>query len=175
MDFANLLTSYLRTIGLSARPVTTTDLNNYNYHEWTECWLPEVSTQPNDHWAVLDATNSPGYPTDAVLPNIFWTNKKIDYDSTETWWPWWHSRVYTSDATGNRIDARDAHYEGPSAAEIREISDNCSIMIYPTTDKSLYTFGENVSLEIEFRNIDNTIYTNTYDVIVAQYRKGMKV
>jgi uncharacterized repeat protein (TIGR01451 family) len=56
--------------------------------------------------------------------------------------------------------------------------ENYSIGISPTTDKRDYTFGENVSIAVEFKNLENENLTTTYNVAVvlhAEKYRGISV
>jgi PKD repeat protein len=159
MDYANLLSAYLRTVGIPSRPITTTDVDGWNFHCWTEGWLPEVgSSKPNDKWSVLDSTD--GYESDTVIPHNYWIAHTPDSDSNEL--PPWHSRVYTHPSA---TDVRYVHYE----VDPPEPTHNSSIEIYPTTDKLNYTIGENVNINVEFKNTGATDNTTTYNVAVTQH------
>ncbi len=116
MDYANLLTAYLRAIGIPSRPVTTTDFGGSYFHCWTEAWLPEMVSSGEDEWIVLDATET-GYEYYAIKPNYYWINHIPDWDAIE-FSPFFvkpdkdlfKSHAYAQDILG-RQDLRYVHYE----------------------------------------------------------------
>nr|AAU43661.1 chloride channel [uncultured archaeon GZfos23H7] len=165
MDYANLLTAYIRTVGTPTRPITTTDVDGWNFHEWTEAWLPEVgSSKPTDKWSVLDSTDGSHYESDAVIPHNYWIAHTPDYGPGGGDPSPWHSRVYIYNASSSsKSDVRYVHYEVDPPLPTY----NCSIKIYPTT-KSSYTIGEDITINVEFKNDGGTDRTIEYNTTVTQ-------
>jgi len=88
-DYACLLTAYLRTVGIPARPITTTNFGDielggcYNFHCWTEAMVLEDNpSAPADKWYVLDSSNADCDPVtqnkclltdEPILPSEYWS------------------------------------------------------------------------------------------------------
>lgn len=137
LDFGNLYTAYLKTIGIPARPITGTNIDGWNFHVWTELNYPSG-------WMASDATPA---TKDPMLPHEYWGHKQIDTGDTTTVWGYDVNKCKTPNKP---VDLRNVHYDIKSGIS-RKLFDQ-SIMNITIGSLGSLNFGENANITLNIKN-----------------------
>lgn len=144
-EFAYLLVSLLRKAGIPARIVEGENDPNgphkWNWHWWVEFWCGEK-------WLVIDATMA-GCQTDATTRQEYgrrFCYTKISY--------WGGPKTKWVDVTKK--------YKNPPSDE------GHSVLVIPSTERNEYLIGENVTINVNFTNVETIEKTITYNFHVVR-------
>lgn len=140
LDYAGLVNSFARTVGVPSRMVTCVNPRDYDYHAWDELWL----NGEDDEWVVGDAT--PG-ELEGVDDRC---NDTVQYQNIDT-----STGVYTFDVrtTANPRTPTDVLADYKDCAPLGAPGGaSQSLALQIATDAPEYQIGETVHIEVTIDN-----------------------